>query len=93
MRTSIYIDGFNLYYLAVRGTRYKWLDLKAVCQKLLPAACKIEVIKYFTARVSGKFDPDQPMRQSTYIRALESHIRSSRFTMGISLRTQKVRRS
>ena len=75
MRTSVYIDGFNLYYLAVRGTRYKWLDLKAVCQKLLPPACKIGVIKYFTARVSGKFDPDQPMRQSTYIRALESHIR------------------
>ena len=74
MRTSIYIDGFNLYYLAVRGTRYKWLDLKAVCQKLLPPVCKIEVIKYFTARVSGKFDPDQPIRQSTYIRALESYI-------------------
>lgn len=74
MRTSVYIDGFNLYYLAVRGTRYKWLDLRAVCQKLLPLACKIGTIKYFTAHVSGKFDPDQPIRQSTYIRALESHI-------------------
>jgi len=26
MRTSIYIDGFNLYYSAVKGTPYKWLD-------------------------------------------------------------------
>jgi hypothetical protein len=35
MRTIVYIDGFNLYYGAVKGTPYKWLDLKSVCQKLL----------------------------------------------------------
>jgi hypothetical protein len=27
MRTSIYIDGFNLYYGAVKDTPYKWLNL------------------------------------------------------------------
>lgn len=31
-------------------------------------------IKYFTAIVSGMFDPSQPIRQKTYIRALKSHI-------------------
>jgi len=27
-RTVIYIDGFNLYYGALRGTPYKWLDIE-----------------------------------------------------------------
>ena len=27
LRTYVYVDGFNLYYRAVRGTPYKWLDL------------------------------------------------------------------
>ncbi len=30
MRTNIYIDGFNLYYGALKDTPYKWLDLKAL---------------------------------------------------------------
>jgi len=74
MRTVIYIDGFNLYYSALKRTPYKWLDLKAVCQNLLASHHKIVKIKYFTARVSGKIDPKQPIRQQTYIRALESYI-------------------
>lgn len=36
MNTIVYIDGFNLYYGAVKGTPYKWLDLQALCQMLLP---------------------------------------------------------
>lgn len=27
MLTTIYIDGFNLYYGALKGTPYKWLDI------------------------------------------------------------------
>jgi hypothetical protein len=27
MRTVVYVDGFNLYYGALRGTPFKWLDL------------------------------------------------------------------
>ena len=26
-RTYVYADGCNLYYRALRGTKYKWLDL------------------------------------------------------------------
>jgi 6-hydroxy-3-succinoylpyridine 3-monooxygenase len=26
LRTIVYIDGYNLYYGAVRGTPWKWLD-------------------------------------------------------------------
>ncbi len=74
MRTSIYIDGFNLYYSAVKGTPYKWLDLKAVFVRLLQAHHQITTLKYFTAPVSGKRDPQQPVRQQTYWRALEAAI-------------------
>lgn len=36
MRTNVYIDGFNLYYGAVKGTPYKWLDVAALSAKLFP---------------------------------------------------------
>jgi len=74
MRTSIYIDGFNLYYRALKGTAFKWLDLKQLAAFLLPSTHQIVAIKYFTAQVSGIFDPNQPIRQKTYIRALRKHI-------------------
>ena len=72
MRTSIYVDGFNLYYGAVKGTAWKWLDLKSLFAKLLQPHHRITEIKYFTARVSGQRDPQQPIRQQTYWRALQT---------------------
>ncbi|SHJ68415.1 NYN domain-containing protein [Desulfatibacillum alkenivorans DSM 16219] len=74
MRTSVYIDGFNLYYRALKNTSYKWLDLKQLAANLLQPKHVITEIKYFTAIVSGIFDARQPIRQKTYIRALESYI-------------------
>jgi len=74
MRTFLYIDGFNFYYGAVRGTPYNWLDFKGLFTKLLDPAHQILSIKYFTAIVTGKLDPDQPIRQKTFIRALRKHI-------------------
>ncbi len=74
MRTVVYIDGFNLYYRAVRGTAFKWLDLKKVCQTLLKPQHQLVAIKYYTAPVSGKRDPGQPVRQQTYLRALKATI-------------------
>jgi len=72
MRTCIYIDGFNLYYGAVKGTPHKWLDFKATFAMLLQPHHQITAIKYFTAQVSGKRDPQQPVRQQTYWRALQA---------------------
>lgn len=70
MRINIYIDGFNLYYGATRGTPYKWLNPLTMCNLLSPKDT-INKIKYFTARVSARSsDPDQPIRQNTYFRAL-----------------------
>jgi uncharacterized LabA/DUF88 family protein len=70
LKTNIYIDGFNLYYGAVMGTPYRWLDVKSVCSVLFPSI-SINRIKYFTADVRALLhDPDAPYRQSLYIRAL-----------------------
>jgi len=64
-----YIDGFNLYYRAVKGTPYKWLDLRRMCELLVPEHA-IKRVKYFTAPVSGRGDIDKPRRQNEYLRAL-----------------------
>ena len=72
LRTNIYIDGFNLYYSAVRGTSYKWLDLSALCHLLFPNK-NIQDIKYFSAKVkASKHDSGAPTRQNSYWRALKT---------------------
>ena len=69
---NVYIDGFNLYYGALKGTKYKWLDLSAMCQKLLPNRT-IGRIRYFTARITVlPHDPYGPARQNAYLRALST---------------------
>ena len=70
MATIVYVDGFNLYYGALRGTPYKWLDLEALCRRLLPKD-DINRIRYFTARITARpDDPQQTLRQQVYLRAL-----------------------
>lgn len=69
LKTYVYIDGFNLYYGALRKTPYKWLDLTKFCQAILPND-RVVAIKYFTAKVSGnRRRPDSPIRQQLYFRA------------------------
>lgn len=72
MRTYVYIDAFNLYFGAVKGTPYKWLDLGRLCRILLPRH-RIEKIKYFTALLDTRPDDlDRPRRQQQYLRALRT---------------------
>jgi hypothetical protein len=74
-RTIVYIEGFNLYYGALKGTKFKWLDLQTLFHKLLGEYHTITEIKYFTARVSAREgDPDAPNRQDAYLNALQAHI-------------------
>jgi hypothetical protein len=71
-KTWVYVDGFNLYYGAVKDTPYKWLDIQRLCELLLPNH-SINRIKYFTARVSARpDDPGKPTRQQIYLRALRT---------------------
>ena len=83
MRTSIYIDGFNLYY-RVKGTGYKWLDLMALCKNLLDDRKNtIDTVNYYTAKVKGrKKDPRKPERQGIYWRALQKHIPQLNIKLG-----------
>ena len=68
----VYVDGFNFYYGAVKGTPYKWLDIFKMVQLLLPKN-QVLKIKYFTAKVQSRpRDPDQPIRQQIYFRALRT---------------------
>ena len=70
MKTNLYIDGFNLYYRAVRGTPFKWLNLRKLAETLFPQDT-INGIYYFTALLDARpDDPNQPSRQLVYLRAL-----------------------
>ncbi len=67
-----YIDGFNLYNGALKGTPYKWLDLHEFTSKLRPTDT-ISQVKFFSAKVNSRpNDPDQPIRQMLYWRALRT---------------------
>ena len=47
-RSIIYIDGFNLYYGAIKDTKWKWLNLERYFT-LVRQDDDIQIIKYFTA--------------------------------------------
>lgn len=70
MRTIVYIDGFNLYYRALKGTVHRWLNIAALSDAAMPSACQINKVNYYVARVSGRVDPGAPARQHAYLRAL-----------------------
>ena len=64
-RAIVYIDGFNLYYGALRGTAHKWLNLERYFSLLRPDD-DLQQIHYFTALVTGPTRPNQDI----YLRAL-----------------------
>lgn len=66
-RSIVYVDGFNLYYGAVRGGPHKWLDLRKYFSMLRPDD-QIQRIWYFTALIDGS----QRQNQETYLQALDS---------------------
>jgi uncharacterized LabA/DUF88 family protein len=72
MKTVVYVDGFNLYYRALKNSRHKWLNLQALCQASLPRICNIVAINYYTARVSGRPNPDSARDQNIYLEALKT---------------------
>lgn len=78
LKTSIFIDGYNLYYGRLRGTQYKWLDVVAlfsqITQSIEPHS-QIISVKFFTAPALPKFSRHgkESMRaQNDYHRALEA---------------------
>ena len=70
MITNVYIDGFNLYYRALKDTPYRWLDLRRLAETLFPQD-SINRVSYFTARLDVRpGNPGQAQRQLIYLRAL-----------------------
>ena len=49
MRTRVYVDGFNLYHGALKGTPFKWLNLVELSHRQHPAGHAIERLDFFTA--------------------------------------------
>lgn len=73
-RTIVYVDGFNFYYGAVKGTPWKWLDPATLFHKVLGPQNALVRLKYFTARVQPTAsDPDVHVRQDAYLTALQAH--------------------
>ena len=72
MKTYVYVDGFNLYYGALKDSPYRWLNIEELCKLLLPDN-DVQKIKYFTARVKDRdSNPGQAARQEVYLRALRT---------------------
>ncbi len=71
MRTIAYVDGFNLYFGALRKTPHRWLNLQRLIELHLKPQNQLVGIKYFTAKLNQRpNDPDAPARQEMYLRAL-----------------------
>jgi uncharacterized LabA/DUF88 family protein len=64
-RSIVYVDGFNLYYGMLKGTRHKWLNLEKLF-RMLRQDDDIQEICYFTALVDNPASEDQ----ETYLAAL-----------------------
>jgi uncharacterized LabA/DUF88 family protein len=73
MQAYVYVDGFNLYYRALKGTAFKWLNLSRLAARVLDPADTVAKVRYFTARVSPRAgDPDAPRRQQLLFNALKT---------------------
>lgn len=72
-RVVVYVDGFNLYYRALKRTPFKWLDLNALCTTVLRKTPNITRINYYTAQVK-QLDPSHTDQadQAEYLRALRT---------------------
>jgi uncharacterized LabA/DUF88 family protein len=89
MRTTIYVDGFNLYFrLLQKRPALKWLNIKTLARRVLKPANRITAVRYYTARVSGRFDPLAPARQQIYLDALAT-VPEVSVHMGMFLTSEK----
>jgi uncharacterized LabA/DUF88 family protein len=71
-KTFVYIDGFNLYYGALKRTPYRWLDLGRLCALMLPGD-DIAAVNYYTSLVRARpNNPTAPNDQQMYLRALRT---------------------
>lgn len=76
MKTIVYIDGYNLYYGAVRETPHKWLDIFTLFETLCHAQNRetdLLQVKFFTAPIKASAATHQQQSvqaQTLYHKAL-----------------------
>ena len=73
MKITAFIDGFNLYHSLAENPetkKYRWLDLKKLCQFFLKQSESLTDVYYFTAL--AKWDGGKIERHKEYIKALET---------------------
>lgn len=98
MKTSLYVDGFNVYYGCFRQQRHlcapadKWLNWRYLANHLAGRNSQVHKIHYFTAHIHrSETDPEQNIRQQLYFRALET-IPSVELHFGKHVRVERVGR-
>ena len=74
--SNVYVDGFNLYFGALKGTRHKWLDLQELFERLRPDD-DIQTVHYFSAPVGGANQQDHSPYRGFHLRN-ERHMLLSR---------------
>jgi hypothetical protein len=88
LRTRVYIDGYNLYYGCLKHSPDKWLDVRALIERILTSilfeqngepvrfAFQTPAIKYFTAPILAAFakSDDSVSCQYHYHTALSAHL-------------------
>lgn len=74
MKTSIFIDGFNLYYGVLKDSPFRWLDVSALAKVIVPDLdLNTTSFHYYTARLKPRQNnQEQPYRQRRYLQALRT---------------------
>ena len=73
MKAIAYIDGFNLYYGALKGTQNKWLDVQTLSERIAPKGYQLDLVRYFTAKVKPRpTNPSAHTDQQAYLAALQT---------------------
>jgi hypothetical protein len=76
LRTTCFVDGYNLFYGLLGGTQYKWLDLQALLTHILRVedpSSTLEAVSFFTSGVKPSLATRgiaSKEAQDTYLRAL-----------------------
>ena len=71
-KTIVYVDGFNFYYGALKGTRFRWIDLLKLSKILVPSH-EIIKINYYTSILDNRSEKSTAQRnQQLYLRALQT---------------------
>jgi len=88
LRTRVYIDGYNLYYGCLKKSPHKWLDVRALVERILSGilfeqngqvvsySFQSPAIKHFSAPILAMFASaeDSVACQNQYYSALRAHL-------------------